>query len=223
MPRIARVVIPGLPHHVTQRGNDRQPVFFGRADRSLYLGLLRHHLRRHRVQLVAWCLMTNHVHLVATPADADGLKHAIGRTHWKYTQEINRRLGRTGHLWQGRFFSAPVEDERLSEVVQYVERNPVRAGMVARAEDHAWSSARAHCTGHDSRGLVDAASWARLVPPKIWRTLLGAGGSEESEEAIRRSTRAGRPLAEGSSVDRLERLLGRPLRTPPLGRPRTRK
>lgn len=127
MPRAARLILPGMPHHVTQRGNRRQPTFFSDADYALYLGLLRHWCGKAGTAVWAWCLMPNHVHLVLVPADAGGLRAALAPAHRRYSWEINQREGWRGYLWQGRF-----------------ELNPVRAGLVERQEQWRWSSARAH-------------------------------------------------------------------------------
>jgi len=126
MPRVARVVIPNLAHHLTQRGNNRQAVFFTDDDRRFYLDLLGDMARAEGVEIVAWCLMTNHGHLIAVPAEPAALERAVGQTHWRYAQAINRLHVRSGHLWQGRFFSCPLDDEHLVAAVRYVERNPVR-------------------------------------------------------------------------------------------------
>jgi len=145
MPRIARAVVPECPHHITQRGNNRQGVFFVADDYRLYLDILREQSRRYGLEVHAYCLMANHVHLVATPHGADSLAKAVGRTHWRHSQAINRLHGRSGHLWQGRFYSCALDRPHFWAAVQYVERNPVRARLVRRAWDYAWSSAAAHC------------------------------------------------------------------------------
>lgn len=220
MPRTARLVLPGLPHHVTQRGNNSQDVFFTDDDRNLYLRFLAEQFEAHRVRLVAWCLMSNHIHLVAIPAAADGLEAAIGRTHWRFSQAINRLLGRSGHLWQGRFLSCPLDEAHAYAAARYVERNPVRARIVRHAERYPWSSAEAHCCGRDRRGLVDAARWATRHPPEVWRTLLREPDDERLVESLRKATRNGRPLASDSFVSKLETRLGRRLRALPRGRPR---
>ena len=113
MPRVARIVVPGMPHHITQRGNNRQDVFFIDADRSLYLTLLKEQSRRFGLSIIAYCLMSNHVHLVAAPRRADSLAKAVGRTHWLYAQAINRMHGRSGHLWQNRFHSCALDGEHV--------------------------------------------------------------------------------------------------------------
>jgi len=129
------VVIPGLPHHVTQRGNNRQDVFFTDADREYYIELLGRQCEKFGLVIDGYCLMTNHVHLVATPRAADSLAKGVGRTNLYYTRYINRLHGRCGHLWQDRFFSCPLDDEYFWTALIYVERNPVRAGLAVAAAE----------------------------------------------------------------------------------------
>jgi putative transposase len=140
MARLARIVIPGHPHHVTQRGNRRQPIFFEPSDYALYRDLLAEHCRKANVEVWAYCLMPNHVHLVLTPQTANGLARALGETHRRYTGFVNARSRSTGHLFQGRFGSVVMDDAHFVAAARYVALNPVRAKLVARAQDWAWSS-----------------------------------------------------------------------------------
>jgi len=142
MARISRVVVPGLPHHVVQRGVRRMDVFFSDADRWEYLKQLAELGQRCGVSYLAWCLMTNHVHLIAIPAEEDSLARGIGEAHRRYTRYINFREGWRGYLFQGRFHSFPLEDTYLLAAVRYVLTNPVRAGIVDKPWDYPWSSAR---------------------------------------------------------------------------------
>src|SRR4051794_17546370 len=144
MPRAARVVVPGFPHHVTQRGNRRQRTFFREEDYAHYLRLLRFWCAQAGTEVWAWCLMPNHVHLVLVPARKDGLAAALAPVHRRYTWTVNQREGWRGFLWQGRFASSPMDEAHLHACLRYVELNPVRAGLVERAEHWRWSSARAH-------------------------------------------------------------------------------
>jgi putative transposase len=153
MPRGARIVFPGVPHHVTQRGNRRQTVFFCADDYRAYLNLAAQACREAGVEVWAYCLMPNHVHLVASPTTESGLASAIGAIHSAYARQINRRREWTGHLWQGRFASFAMEEQHLLNCVRYVGLNPVRAGLVRRAIDWPWSSVRAHVVGDDD-GLL---------------------------------------------------------------------
>jgi len=189
MPRVARTVLPGIPHHVTQRGNRRQPTFFSDGDYALYLRLLRFWCARAQTEVWAWCLMPNHVHLILVPSHADGLRAALAPTHRRYTWEINQREGWRGHLWQSRFASFPMDEEHVYACLRYVELNPVRAGLVARPEDWRWSSARAHL-GLGRDGVTALAAGAERIDD--WRAFLAAGLDEEDHQAIRAAEMSGR-------------------------------
>jgi putative transposase len=135
MARLARIVVPGLPHHVTQRGNRRQQTFFGEADIDAYIALMAEHCAAARVAVWAYCLMPNHVHLILVPETETGLRDALGPAHRRYTMAVNAREGWTGWLWQGRFASCPLDEPHLVAAARYVELNPVRAGLVERPGD----------------------------------------------------------------------------------------
>ena len=153
MPRVARIVVPGVPHHVTQRGNNRQEVFFVDDDRGFYLDLLGRQAQRFGLDVLGYCLMSNHVHLIAVPQREDSLAKAIGRTHFLYTQYLHRLHGRSGHLWQNRFYSCALDEAHCWAALCYTERNPVRARMVRKAWRYRWSSAAVHCGSTDSLAL----------------------------------------------------------------------
>lgn len=217
MPRIARVVVPGLPHHVTQRGNRRLPTFFCDDDYHAYVDLMAEWCSRCSVEIWAYCLMPNHVHLIAVPTSEDGLRRAIGEAHRRYTVRVNLREGWRGHLWQGRFGSFAMDEPHLSAAARYIELNPVRARMVAEPTEHRWSSARAHAEGRDDRLVSVAPLIARFGD---WREFLAAGLSVEQTELFRRHARTGRPLGDEGFLARLERLVGRvllPQKTGPKG------
>lgn len=221
MPRIARVVIPGVPHHVTQRGNNRQDVFFVESDRDVYLDLLREHCEYFRVDLLGYCLMTNHVHVIAVPREEWSLAKAMGRTHWKYTQLINHLHGRLGHLWQNRFFSCPLDEKHAVAAMRYVECNPVRAGVVRVPWRYGWSSAAAHVgERNDESGVLDLGAWGRRYSTARWREMLREKMSDEEVDLVRRYTHRGRPLGSDSFLSKVERLVGRRLRARPVGRPK---
>lgn len=219
MPRVARIVVSGVPHHVTQRGNNRQDVFFVDDDRALYLKILTEESQRHGLAILGYCLMTNHTHLVAVPQQADSLARALGRTHWRYTQAVNRLHGRSGHLWQNRFHSAALDVDHTLNALLYVERNPIRAGLCRAATRYTWSSATAHVKGEDKTGVLDLKWFARHFDGKEWRDKLAAGLPEAEEIAIRTQTNRGRPLASDKWIAKLETKLGRRLRPQPVGRP----
>ena len=208
MARLARVVAPGVPHHVTQRGNRRQQVFFGDEDYAAYRALLAEGCRAAGVAVWAYCLMPNHVHLILVPSDADGLRAALGEAHRRYTRRVNLREGWRGYLWQGRFASFPMDETYLLAAARYIELNPVRARLARRARDWPWSSARAHLAGKDD-GLVRVRPLLALAPD--WRDFLAAGLEASDHEAIRAGERTGRPLGSKRFVARLERRLDRTL------------
>jgi putative transposase len=220
MPRVARIVVPGVAHHVTQRGNNRQDVFFVDDDRRVYLSLLGDRAAAYGLEVLGYCLMSNHVHLVAVPATEDALARAIGRTHFLYSQYINRLHRRSGHLWQNRFYSHAVEDPYLGAVMAYVERNPVRARVVRVPWRYRWSSAAAHLGGKDPADLLDRQAWAEMWSARSWERMLTRPEDGEELACIRRSLHTGRPLASDGFLRKLERLLGRRVRPLPVGRPR---
>lgn len=203
MARLARIVIPAAPHHLTQRGNRRLPVFFSDDDRRLYLALVASASARSETRWLAWCLMDNHVHLILVPETPDGLRAMLGEAHRRYTRAINFREGWRGHLFQARFASYPMDDAHLMAAVRYVELNPVAAGVAAHAEDWRWSSARSHVAGNRTKDdpLTDVAALGKHV--RNWGALLrhglGAGDlgpqGEEAAEAIEARLSTGRPLA----------------------------
>lgn len=158
MARLARVVVPRVPHHVTQRGNRRQRTFFGDEDYRHYLALLKTWSARAGTRIWAYCLMPNHVHVVAIPEAEDGLARTIGEVHRRYTRHVNLREGWRGHLWQARFASFPMDDAHLVRCIRYVELNPVRAGLCASPFDWRWSSAREHRDRNPGRGGAEGAS-----------------------------------------------------------------
>ena len=220
MPRIARVIVPGSPHHVTHRGNNRQTVFFVNDDRRFYLDTLREQCDRFSVAIDGYCLMSNHVHLVLTPKTADGLARAIGTAHTRHSLYINRLHGRTGHLWAWRFFSCPLDDVHFWRTLVYIERNPVRAKMVRRAWLHPWSSAAAHVGDATESELLDLRAWRRIASRLNWREELIHADDKEFSSSLRASTWAGRPLGTDRFIAKVEVLMGRRLRTLPRGRPR---
>ena len=231
MVRLARIVLPGVAHHVTQRGNRRLPVFFSDDDRRLYLALLTEGARAAGTRCLAWCLMDNHVHLLLVPERADGLRATLGEAHRRYTRAINFREGWRGHLFQARFASYPMDDAHLMAAVRYVERNPVAAGMVERAEDWRWSSARSHVAGMRAADdpLTDVAALGRHV--RNWRAMLRHGldagelgpAGEAVADAIEARLRTGRPLAEAEWIAAQETASGRALAPRKPGRKKAKR
>ena len=215
MARLARVVVPGTPHHVTQRGNRREDVFFSDADRQKYLMLLLDRSQQYGLSVLAYCLMSNHVHLIVVPEQADSLGRAMRTLNSAYAAYVNRRQGYCGHLWQGRFYSCPMDDEHLWTAIRYVERNPVRAKMARRAQDYPWSSAAGHCRLRNDPIIAEGLPQPRWMSD--WSSWL-AGEDAEQVAEIRVRTRTGRPWGPGEFIRKLEALLDRSLTPKKRGR-----
>ena len=208
MARLPRVVIPGIPHHVVQRGNRRQPVFFSNSDYRFYLTLLADYCAREAVRLWAYCLMPNHVHLVLVPTNETGLRKAVAEVHRRYTLFVNIREGWTGCLWQGRFSSFPMDEAHLHHAVRYIEMNPVRAGLCRTADEWQWSSARAHL-GLRNETIVELEPMRRRVDD--WTAYLGKKETPSMVDKFRMHAKTGRPLGSDDFVKKLESIAGRVL------------
>jgi putative transposase len=209
MARLARVVIPGLPHHVTQRGNGRARTFFGDEDYALYRDLLATHCRAAEVEVWAWCLMPNHVHLILVPSDSDGLRRALSRVHRAYAGIIQSRRKRSGHFWQGRFGAVVMDEAHLAAALRYVSLNPVRARLVERPQDWAWSSTRAHLRGRDDG--VTAREPVKAIFPDM-AGLLTSTPEDDLFDRLRTAESIGRPLGSDRFLARIEKLTGRVLK-----------
>lgn len=194
-----------MPHHVTQRGNRRVDVFFDQRDRERYLSMLADYAGRYGLAIWSYCLMDNHVHFIAVPSSPISLGQTFRDTHQSYASWLNRKMRESGHLWQGRFFSCVLGDAHLWSAVRYVERNPVRAGLVERAEDWPWSSAAAHCGLRDDP-LLSPVQMPWPVPD--WSEYL-QDENEADVTAIRLKTRTGRPFGGKQFLEKLESTLGR--------------
>jgi len=216
MARISRVVVPGHPHHLTQRGVRSLDIFDHDDDRREYLRLVGTHAKACGVEILAWCAMTNHVHFVAVPEEESSLAKAFGEAHRLYTRMKNFRQDVRGYLFQGRFGSCVLDEQHLVAAARYVERNPVRAKMVKQAWDYEWSSARFHVGASVSDMLVTDRTLLGLVTN--WKELL-TGDDEEANKELRAGAKTGRPLGNVSFLQRMEAITGRELakRTP--GRP----
>ncbi|BAB53052.1 transposase [Mesorhizobium japonicum] len=206
-PGLARIVVPGLPHHVTQRGNGRAKVFFTTEDYALYKILLVEHCRAANVGIWAWCLMPNHVHPILTPADADGLRRALAKVHRAYAGIIHARQKKTGHFWQGRFGAVAMDEDHLLSAVRYVGLNPVRAELVKQAADWPWSSARAHLTGEPD-GVADPQPMRDRLPSSS-----GLFDLIETDvaafDALRKAESIGRPAGGEAFLSRIAGQTGR--------------
>jgi putative transposase len=212
------MVVPGVPYHITQRGNRREEVFFSEADRTLYLKLLLEYGHKHGLAVKGYCLMTNHVHLVAVPERESTLCDVFKPVHLRYAQHVNWTRGVTGHVWQGRFFSCALDDSHYIQALRYVERNPVRAGLVDSAEAYSWSSAAGHCGLRQDVFAADTEGLTEQVGD--WRAFLGEQENPEEMEQLRLHTRTGRPLGGVMFLNLLETLLNRTVRLCQAGRPR---
>jgi len=209
MARLARLVIPGMPHHVTQRGNRRQQTFFNDGDYAAYLELMADWCRDEGVEIWSYCLMPNHVHLIAVPQTEHGLRRAIGEAHRRYTRRINFREKWRGYLWQGRFASFVMDEPYLLAAARYVELNPLRAELVGSAEAWPWSSARSHLSARDDR-LVKVAPLLAMIGD--WDAFLESARPEQELKELREHGRTGRPLGSPTFLEHLESLAGRALR-----------
>ncbi len=223
MPRTARIVVPGCPHHITQKGNGGQDVFFCDDDRRYFLSLLARYAGPWGLSIDAFCLMTNHVHLVATPAAQESLAEAMRRISGIYAQYVNRTYARQGHLWQDRFYSCALDDAHCWAALVYVEQNPVRANMISQASRYEWSSAAAHC-GHKAKAaFLDLRRWKKMAGPAEWKRELSSITPDDALASLRRHTGTGRPLGGPDFITRIERSIKRRVHALVRGRPRGRK
>ena len=209
MARLARLVIPGLPHHVTQRGNGRAQTFFSDDDYALYRDLLAHACRAAEVAVWAWVLMPNHVHLILVPADADGIRRALAPVHRRYAGHIHARERRTGHFWQGRFGAVAMDEDHLAAALAYVALNPVRARLVELPRDWRWSSVHAYLDGRGD-GLTTTAPVLGRYPR--FADLIEREPDEAAFTRLRGAESIGRPLGGGDFLGRLEAQTGRALK-----------
>jgi putative transposase len=217
---MARAIAVGCAHHIAQCGNNRQAVFMADDDREVYLQILQEQAGKHGLEILGYCLMTNHVHVVAIPHAEDSLAKGIGRTHFHYSQYVNRVHKRSGHLWQGRFHSCALDGRHLWLAMKYVELNPVWAKLCRRAWRYEWSSAAAHTEESAQSDLLNLPWWYKQFSAEAWRKELAEGVTEEEATRIRMRTQTGRPLGSDRFVSKLETLLGRRVRPLPVGRPR---
>lgn len=209
MARLPRIVIPGIPHHVTQRGNRRERTFFDDGDYELYLDLLSDAARAAHVEIWSYCLMPNHVHIVAAPSDEDGLWRTFRKVHRHYTGYFNARLRTTGHLWQGRYGSVAMDEVHLYAALRYVALNPVRARLVDRAEDWRWSSVRAHLAAKDDGVVTVAPALDRIGN---FATFLNEDFDEAiTYAALRKAESVGRPIGSNEWIAAMEARTGRTL------------
>lgn len=225
MARLPRLTVPGYPHHIIQRGNNRQAIFDDAADYELLLALLEEQSKKHGVAIHAYVLMSNHLHLLATPETAEGIPmmmQAVGRT---YVRRFNQRHGRSGTLWEGRYKSTLIQAERyLLACMVYFDLNPVRAGLVAEPADYPWSSHH-HYIGRRSDRLVTphALYWEMGNTPfsrdAAYSELVRSGIGAEQQRALTDSALRGWALGEPDYVADLQRRTARRLTKAQAGRP----
>jgi len=221
MPRLARTVFADIPHHITQRGNRSEDVFFSDEDYLTYLEWLHDYSQQHQLEILAYCLMTNHIHLVVVPGNENSLQQVLKPLHMRYAQRINRMKRWKGHFWQGRFFSSPLDENYMWAAIRYVERNPVRARMVMKAERYPWSSAASHCGLVNDRVLSTQAKWMKLTDQvDDWSGWLAKGESPSEFTLVRRNIEKGLPCGSDRFIKNLEKMIGRSLQFRPQGRPR---
>ena len=220
MPRVARVAIADVAHHITQRGNGRQFILASDAERLVYLDLLRQAVRVHELAVLGYCLMSNHVHLVVVPRRAEELAEAFQQVHGRYASYWNVSHASSGHVWQGRFYSCPMDPGHLWMALRYVELNPVRAGISPEAAAWPWSSAAAHCGTADPDACLEMSTWRQSWSVATWRKFLEEGETESELRALRRCTQTGRPLGSAEFTRTLEARTQRRLTPGPRGRPR---
>jgi putative transposase len=215
--RLARIALVNIPYHVTQRGNARQFILSCDEERKVYLDLLRKYVTLHELELLGYCLMSNHVHLVVIPRKSDSLAQALKQTHGRYATYWNATRGSSGHAWQGRFYSCPLDDSHLWMALRYVERNPVRAGLTDCAWNWCWSSAATHC-GESTDESVNLQLWKKRWSAQSWREYLTVCEARAEIDMIRRSTHTGRPLGGEDFVHSLEEATQRRLASQKGGR-----
>lgn len=220
MPRIARVVVPEYPHHIIQRGNYRQNVFLDDSDKRQYLSLIAEYSQKYYLNILAYCLMDNHVHFIVIPKNVDSMAKTFSVAHTLYSQYFNKKMNAFGHLWQGRFYSCVLDENHLIAAGRYVERNPVRVGMVKKSVEYVWSSARSHVDG-GRKDIIDTSLFFKYieVDQDKWGEFIEEEEKSDEINTIRKHTMTGRPLGGTSFIQKLEKMFGTRLHALPIGRP----
>ncbi|MGA2182075.1 MAG: transposase [Bryobacteraceae bacterium] len=212
MARRPRIVVPGVPVHVVQRGNHCEDVFFSDLDRRIFLKLLEKHSQRYGLRIQGYCLMTNHYHVICEPARENSLAYTFRLTNAEYSRWIQVQRGQSGQLWQGRYRSCILDEPHFRYALCYVEQNPVRAGMVQLALDWPWSSAAAHVGERPTPISLDMSAWQRTHSPRGWAEVLRLGITDAAfAERFRQANQTGRPIGSVEFLQRMEVCLGRPL------------
>ncbi len=221
MPRTARNVFAHMPHHITQSGNRREDVFFDDEDRKTYLKWLGEYAVKFGVEVAAYCMMTNHIHLILTPSTEDGLQRLLKPLHMRYAQRLNRARQQQGHIWQGRYFSSVLDGDYFRVALHYVERNPVRAWLVKKAETYKWSSARSHCGLVKDSLLKPKPAWRKDFDDVAhWSSWLAEPDTDEALLILRRNAMMGLPCGSERFIRKIEKMANRDLHYKPQGRPK---
>jgi len=216
MPRQSRIVIPNIPHHITQRGNYGHDIFNSDEDYKIYLDWFKEYTDKYKLDVLAYCLMSNHIHFIVVPKRKESLSRVYNTLHMRYAQYINRIREERGHLWQGRFYSCLLDEGHLYRAIRYVERNPVRAGMVNKAWEYRWSSARCH-TGKDKEGII-LLSKSFDMGKKEWMEYLSESDDDMVNE-IRLKTQRGLAVGTDRFIRKIENRIKRSLKYLNQGRP----
>ena len=216
MPKFPRLVVPGYPHHVTQRGVRRQQTFYDDTDYNSYIELIRGLKVVAGVDVWAYCLMPNHVHFVVVPKEQQSLARLFGTVHHRYAKRVNTIHKWRGHLWQERFYSVAMDERHTLAAMRYVELNPVRAGLCKRADDWPWSSVHGNL-GKRTDDIVVQSSVRELITD--WRCFLSQPGEAGLQDSLRSQTCTGRPSGDRHFIDMLERETGRRIHRRDPGRP----
>lgn len=225
MPRIARVVVVGYPHHITQRGNYRQDLFVEDADREKYLFLLRRESKQYGLKILVYCLMTNHIHIIGVPLSEYAMGNVFKYLNMSYSQYFNKKLKAGGHLFQGRFFSSVMDEGYTATCARYIERNPVRANMLEKPWDWKWSSARVHCGLDKDKNVNELNTLFEVIGERQedWRKFISQPDDAKETKAIKEQTRKGRPLGSETFIEKIEKKLDRILKLQLKGRPKKNK
>lgn len=218
MPRIARIVAVGYPHHITQRGNYQQKTFVETADYFRYIRWLNEYSEKHNLSLCSFCLMPNHVHFIAIPNEDDSLSKTFSGCHTRYANYFNKKNKTAGHLWQGRFYSCVLDEAHLYAAIKYVENNPVRSGLVKSADEWEWSSAKFHINGSPSPLALSNIN--NIVEISNWKEFLCQSDDKTTAMKIKANTLSGKPLGSEAFVLQLEEQFGRKFTSAPVGRPK---
>jgi len=209
VPKFPRLVVPGYPHHVTQRGIRRQRTFFDDSDFRAYIALVKDLKVAAGVDILAYCLMPNHVHFIAVPKAKNSLAKLFGAAHHRYAKRVNAIHDWRGHLWQERFYSVVMDETHTLAAMRYVELNPVRAGICKRADEWFWSSARGNL-GSESDEMIDKSEIRKIISD--WKFFLAGDEKSGLIESLRTQTNTGRPTGDDRFIDVLERKTGRRIR-----------